>query len=79
MSDNADGSSASQTNHTLKARALAVQVWAIFLPQFGLFYRPWLRTLTWVLFVLISVFSLATGFYDLYSHTPYLEPVRTRA
>ena len=53
--------------------SLRLQTWAIFLPQFGVYYRPWLRRVTFILFLLISVFSLATGFYDLYKHTPYVD------
>ena len=30
-------------------------------PPAGLFYRPWLRTLTWVLFYAFSVFSFVMG------------------
>ena len=55
-----------------------MQTWAIFLPQFGVFYRPYLRRITWVLFCVISVFSLATGFYDLYKHTPYVDQASHR-
>lgn len=63
----------------LRLYETGLQVWAIFLPQFGVWYRPWMRTVTWILFILISVFSLATGFYDLYKHTPYVDEVLRRA
>ena len=46
--------------------------WAVFLPSYGLYYRPWLRTATWLAFVLVSVFSMALGFWDLWRNVPYL-------
>ena len=53
--------------------------WAIYAPKMGLPYRPWLRTVTWLLFVAVSVFSLLSGFYDLYRHFPVFEQVRPEA
>ena len=50
--------------------------WAIYAPKLGLPYRPWLRTVTWLLFVAVSVFSLLSGFYDLYRHFPAFEQAR---
>ena len=50
--------------------------WAIYAPKVGLPYRPWLRTATWLLFVAVSVFSLLSGFYDLYRHFPAFEQAR---
>ncbi len=50
--------------------------WAIYAPKVGLPYRPWLRTVTWLLFVAVSVFSLLSGFYDLYRHFPAFEQAR---
>lgn len=44
--------------------------WATLLPRTGLYYRPWLRRLTWILFYAFSVVSLAVGFYDLYRNLP---------
>jgi hypothetical protein len=52
--------------------------WALFLPQYGFYYRPWLRTLARALFVLVSVLSMSAGFYDLYKHVPGLDAVFTR-
>ena len=52
--------------------------WALFLPQYGFYYRPWLRTLARALFVLVSVLSMTAGFYDLYKHVPGLDAVFTR-
>lgn len=37
--------------------------WAIYMPSYGFVYRPWFRTVTWNLFICISVFSLLSGFY----------------
>lgn len=54
-------------------------VWAIYAPKWGFPYRPWLRTLTWLLFMAVSVFSLLTGFYDLYRHMPFLDQVSPQA
>lgn len=50
--------------------------WAIYAAKWGFPYRPWLRTLTWLLFMAVSIFSLLTGFYDLYRHMPFLDQVR---
>jgi Na+/H+ antiporter NhaC len=47
--------------------------WAIWLPSYGLWYRPWMRRVTWLLFVLLSVVSMAMGFYDLYKNVPYFK------
>eukprot|EP00775_Hariotina_reticulata_P009853 gene9853-10012_t len=49
--------------------------WAVMLPSYGLWYRPWLRRVTWLLFVLLSVVSMAMGFYDLYKNVPYFKQV----
>ena len=46
--------------------------WAVWLPSYGLWYRPWFRRVTWVAFVLVSIFSMACGFYDLYKNVPFL-------
>ncbi len=51
-------------------------VWAIFLPTYGLYYRPWMRRVTWILFIAVSVFSMACGFYDLYKNVPHVDQVR---
>ena len=51
--------------------------WAIYAAKLGFPYRPWQRTLTWLLFMAVSVFSLLTGFYDLYRHMPFLDQVRS--
>lgn len=45
------------------------------LPSYGLYYRPVLRRVTWLLFVLLSVVSMAMGFYDLYKNVPYFKQV----
>ena len=42
-------------------------------PRYGLPYRPWMRWLTWALFVAVATSSLIMGFWDLYKHMPYLE------
>jgi hypothetical protein len=47
--------------------------WAILLPSYGLWYRPWLRRVTWITSLLITIFSMACGFYDLYHNVPYLK------
>ena len=52
--------------------------WASFLPRTGMYYRPWLRSLTWALFYAFSFFSLAVGFYDLYKTLPGLQAVLSR-
>lgn len=57
----------------LKLYESGLPAWAMFLPQFGIWYRPWLRYLTWFLFYLFSVVSLLAGFYDLYKSLPGLQ------
>ena len=52
--------------------------WAVFLPQYGLPYRPYMRKITWFLFYLWSVISLALGFYDLYKCLPGLQELLDR-
>jgi len=41
----------------------------------GLWYRPWMRKLTWFLFMAVSVMSMAMGFYDLYKNVPIVRQV----
>lgn len=45
------------------------------MPAYGLPYRPWMRTATYCLFIAISVFSMALGFYDLIKNFPLLHRV----
>ncbi|KAL4858369.1 hypothetical protein ACK3TF_001355 [Chlorella vulgaris] len=59
----------------LKLYESGLPSWAVYAPQFGLFYRPWLRTVTWVLFYAFSVFSFVIGFYDLLKAVPGLQVV----
>jgi hypothetical protein len=59
----------------LKLYESGLPAWAIYAPVWGVPYRPWLRTLTWAVFIAISAFSLACGFYDLYRNVPFLEQV----
>ena len=44
--------------------------WSIFLPAYGIYYRPWFRKATRLAWVLISVVSMIVGFYDLYKNVP---------
>ncbi|KAL3156757.1 hypothetical protein ABBQ38_001032 [Trebouxia sp. C0009 RCD-2024] len=59
----------------LKLYESGLPVWAIFLPTYGLYYRPWMRRLTWILFIAVSIFSMACGFYDLYKNVPHVDKV----
>lgn len=59
----------------LKLYESGLPVWAIFLPTYGLYYRPWMRRMTWILFIAVSVFSMACGFYDLYKNVPHVDKV----
>lgn len=59
----------------LKLYESGLPVWAIFLPTYGLYYRPWMRRMTWTMFIVVSVFSMACGFYDLYKNVPHLDQV----
>ncbi|KAK9796342.1 hypothetical protein WJX73_010372 [Symbiochloris irregularis] len=61
--------------HLLKLYESGLPAWAVHMPHYGIFYRPWMRTVTWLLFVAISIFSLIMGFYDLYKNVPYLDQV----
>jgi hypothetical protein len=63
----------------LKLYESGLPVWAIVMPYYGFYYRPWLRSMTWFLFYAFSVFSLAAGFYDLYKTLPGLQNVLARA
>ena len=59
----------------LKLYESGLPVWAIFLPTYGLYYRPWMRRMTWIIFIAVSIFSMACGFYDLYKNVPHLDQV----
>ncbi|KAI8470479.1 MAG: hypothetical protein J3K34DRAFT_256674 [Monoraphidium minutum] len=63
----------------LKHYESGLPAWAVVLPSYGLFYRPWMRRITWLLFVLVSVVSMALGFYDLYKNVPHFKSLVTRA
>ena len=63
----------------LKLYESGLPVWAIFLPTYGLYYRPWMRRMTWILFIAVSVFSMACGFYDLYKNVPHVDKVSRTA
>jgi hypothetical protein len=62
-----------QDEHLLKMYESGLPTWAMFLPSYGFYYRPWLRSLTWILFYLFSIFSLTVGFWDLYKTLPGLQ------
>lgn len=64
-----------QDMRLLKLYESGLPAWAVFLPSYGCWYRPWLRKLTWLLFILISIVSMACGFYDLYKNVPYIKQV----
>lgn len=59
----------------LKMYESGLPTWAKLLPAYGFYYRPWLRSLTWILFYLFSIFSLAVGFWDLYKTLPGLQEI----
>ena len=61
----------------LKLYESGLPAWAIYMPLYRLPYRPWMRTVSYCLFVAISIFSMAMGFYDLIKNVPYLHKVRT--
>ncbi|GIL98365.1 hypothetical protein Vretimale_3747 [Volvox reticuliferus] len=61
----------------LKLYESGLPSWAIFMPCYGLPYRPWLRRALWLLFIAISIFSMGCGFYDLYKNVPFLKQVVT--
>jgi hypothetical protein len=42
------------------------------MPLYRMPYRPWMRTVSYCLFILISIFSMVMGFYDLLKNVPYL-------
>jgi hypothetical protein len=60
----------SQDERLLKLYESGIPAWAIFLPSYGLWYRPWLRYLTWILFYAFSIVSLLAGFFELYKSVP---------
>lgn len=49
--------------------------WAVFLPSYGLPYRPWMRTAMSFLVFTVSFATLFFGFYDLYKYIPMLRGV----
>ncbi|EIE25633.1 hypothetical protein COCSUDRAFT_83640 [Coccomyxa subellipsoidea C-169] len=59
----------------LKLYESGLPAWAIYMPLYRLPYRPWMRTVSYCLFVAISVFSMVMGFYDLIKNVPYLHKV----
>lgn len=62
----------------LKLYESGLPAWSVFFPSYGLYYRPWLRSLTWVLFYAFSFLSLAAGFWDLYKTLPGLQALLSR-
>jgi hypothetical protein len=44
--------------------------WAVFMPSYGLPYRPWFRRVYEVVFILTSFVAVVCGFYDLYKNIP---------
>ncbi len=46
--------------------------WALFLPSYGLPYRPWMRRVMTVVIFLVSLVTMLLGFYDLYKNIPLL-------
>ena len=57
----------------LKMYESGLPAWAVFLPSYGLFYRPWMRRAAWLLYMAISFFSMACGFYNLYKNVPFVK------
>uniref|UniRef100_A0A803KQ01 Uncharacterized protein n=1 Tax=Chenopodium quinoa TaxID=63459 RepID=A0A803KQ01_CHEQI len=50
--------------------------WVVFLQSYPLFckvYRPWMRSLVRMLYILISLVTCVIGFYDLYKNVPVLK------
>jgi hypothetical protein len=62
-----------QSERLLKMYESGLPSWAMFLPSYGGYYRPWLRSATWLAFYFFSVISLTLGFYDLYKTLPGLQ------
>jgi len=62
----------------LKMYESGLPAWAIFFPTYGFYYRPWLRSFTWVTFYAFSFISLALGFWDLYKTLPGLQALLSR-
>ncbi|CAL5219001.1 g756 [Coccomyxa viridis] len=54
----------------LKLYESGLPAWAIYMPLYRLPYRPWMRKATYCLFILISVFSLVVGYYDIIKNVP---------
>ncbi|KAL5211816.1 hypothetical protein ABZP36_022663 [Zizania latifolia] len=55
--------------------------WVIFLQSYPVFckiYRPWMCPLARVLYVLMSIFTVLIGFYDLYKNVPMLKATASR-
>jgi len=67
-----------QSERLLKMYESGLPSWAMFLPSYGGYYRPWLRSATWLAFYFFSVTSLTLGFYDLYKTLPGLQDALTK-
>lgn len=62
----------------LKLYESGLPSWAVFFCHYGLYYRPWLRLLTWILFYTFTTVSLVIGFYDLWRTLPGLQALLLR-
>ena len=60
----------------LKLYESGLPAWAIYTPLYRMPYRPWMRTVSYCLFIAISIFSMVMGFYDLIKNVPLLHKVQ---
>lgn len=61
-----------ENKHLLRMYERGIPSWAVFLPSYGLPYRPWMRSLMAFLIFCVSLVTMLLGFYDLYKYIPML-------
>lgn len=61
-----------ENKQLLRMYERGIPSWAVFLPSYGLPYRPWMRSLMAFLIFCVSLVTMLLGFYDLYKYIPML-------
>jgi hypothetical protein len=61
-----------ENKQLLRMYERGIPAWAVFLPSYGLPYRPWMRSLMAFLIFCVSLVTMLLGFYDLYKYIPML-------
>ncbi|CAG9325343.1 unnamed protein product [Blepharisma stoltei] len=61
-----------ENSNLLKMYERGIPSWAVFLPSYGLPYRPWMRRSMALIIFCFSLMTMLLGFYDLYKNIPRL-------